>query len=122
MQLRVARLCLDCEELYVGEQCPVCASERYAFLSSWLPSEERRRWRRPAPKQSPSRPKPLEALRNLLTRWFGDEPDRRPGPPRTRASDRVPALDFDAPRTPPKEQPVHARSQTELESASRHSG
>ena len=50
MQLRVARLCLDCEELYVGDTCPVCASDRSAFLSTWLPVEERRRWRRPAPR------------------------------------------------------------------------
>ena len=39
MQLRVARLCLDCEELHTESSCPVCASDRYAFLSNWLPVE-----------------------------------------------------------------------------------
>jgi hypothetical protein len=46
MQLRNARLCLDCEELHQDAQCPVCASESFAFLSRWIPVEERRNRRR----------------------------------------------------------------------------
>lgn len=42
MQLRNARLCLDCEELHEEQQCPICASESFAYLSRWIPSEERR--------------------------------------------------------------------------------
>ena len=42
MQLRVARLCLDCEEVHDRQQCPRCASESLAFLSLWVPSPERR--------------------------------------------------------------------------------
>jgi hypothetical protein len=42
MQLRVARLCLDCEEIHTGQQCPLCASETFAYLSRWVPSPERR--------------------------------------------------------------------------------
>jgi hypothetical protein len=42
MQLRTARLCLDCEELHQHNQCPVCASESYAFLTRWIPVHERR--------------------------------------------------------------------------------
>ena len=59
MQLREARLCLDCEELHTAEQCPVCASEAFAFVTRWLPVDERRsRVRRvapPAPKSTGSR-------------------------------------------------------------------
>jgi hypothetical protein len=41
MQLRVARLCLDCEEIHDRQQCPICASESFAYLSRWVPSPER---------------------------------------------------------------------------------
>jgi hypothetical protein len=96
MQLRVARLCLDCEELYVGDRCPVCASEQYAFLSNWLPSEERRRWRRPAPAPAHGVQWRVAAFRQFVADLFGDgEPIRPKGPPRTRAIDRVPDLSFD---------------------------
>jgi hypothetical protein len=43
MQLRKARLCLDCEELHDQRQCPVCASETFAFLTQWMPAPERRK-------------------------------------------------------------------------------
>ena len=46
MQLRVARLCLDCEELHDAQQCPVCASESFAYLTRWIPVDDRRRERR----------------------------------------------------------------------------
>lgn len=50
MQLREARLCLDCEELHTEERCPLCASEAFAFVTRWLPVDERRtRGRRPPP-------------------------------------------------------------------------
>ncbi len=109
MQLRVARLCLDCEELYVGEHCPICASERYAFLSTWLPSEDRRRWRRPAPRETAKQGR-LQGLVRLLSLWFvDDEPKRTAGTPRTRVSDRVPKLDFEAPAPPTEQKPVQVR-------------
>ena len=120
MQLRVARLCLDCEELHAEDACPVCASASYAFLSNWLPSEERRRWRRPVSHRTAAARRPIETVKRLLVSWFGDpESPRRQSPPRTRASDHVPTFDFDEPIKAPKEQPVHARSGTELESAPR---
>ena len=31
MQLRTARLCLDCEEIHEENTCPMCASEMFAF-------------------------------------------------------------------------------------------
>jgi hypothetical protein len=42
MQLRVARVCLDCEEVHDAQKCPVCASEMFAFLTRWVPVDERR--------------------------------------------------------------------------------
>ena len=37
MQLRTARLCLDCDELHEQQVCPVCASEAFAFVTRWVP-------------------------------------------------------------------------------------
>jgi hypothetical protein len=117
MQLRVARLCLDCEELFVGDTCPICASQRFAFLSNWLPVEERRRWRRPAPKSSSGRQGILETARRLFARWTGgDEPEPAFRTLRTRASDRLPKLDFEAvepdPPKDPQRPPELARDQS----------
>ena len=42
MQLRTARVCLDCEEVHDAQQCPTCASETFAFLTRWVPVPERR--------------------------------------------------------------------------------
>jgi hypothetical protein len=54
MQLREARLCLDCEELHTDDRCPVCASDAFAFVMRWVPPSERKsRPRRPPP--APSR-------------------------------------------------------------------
>ena len=36
MQLRDARLCLDCEEVHDAQQCPLCASERFSFITRWV--------------------------------------------------------------------------------------
>ena len=50
MQLRMARLCLDCEEVHDDYQCPVCASDHFTYLTKWVPAPERReRPRPPAP-------------------------------------------------------------------------
>jgi hypothetical protein len=42
MQLRTARLCLDCEEVHDAQQCPSCASETFAYITRWVPVPERR--------------------------------------------------------------------------------
>jgi hypothetical protein len=47
MQLRRARLCLDCEEIHDAQQCPTCASETFAYLTRWVPAPERRSVPRP---------------------------------------------------------------------------
>ena len=62
MQLRVARLCLDCEEIHDEQTCPVCGSESFGYISRWIPAPERR-----------TRPRPLvtsptaDTYRQLLT-------------------------------------------------------
>jgi hypothetical protein len=92
MQMRVARLCLDCEELHTDNTCPRCASESYAFLSNWLHVEERRRWRRPAGQGSDRG----EGIGKSIGRWFrGNKSDSAKAGPLTRAADHVPNLDFD---------------------------
>ena len=42
VQLNVARVCLDCEEIHDSQRCPVCASETFAFLTRWVPRIEPR--------------------------------------------------------------------------------
>ena len=95
MQLRVARLCLDCEELHTDSVCPRCASESYAFLSKWLPTEERRRWRRPSGQSSEAAAHGVAGVARSIGRWFSSRnPPNRVGPA-TRASDHVPQFQFD---------------------------
>lgn len=48
MQLRAARLCLDCEEVHDEQHCPVCASDSFAYMSRWVPVDERRAHNRPS--------------------------------------------------------------------------
>lgn len=38
MQLGVARLCLNCEEVHDAQTCPTCASENYTYLTRWVPT------------------------------------------------------------------------------------
>lgn len=69
MQLRNARLCLDCEEVHDAQQCPLCASETFAFVTRWVPAPERR-GRPRAPE--PTHPDDLQTYRMLL------EPEPQP--------------------------------------------
>ena len=62
MQLRTARLCLDCEELHDLQHCPVCASEAFTYVSRWVPAPERRSTQRPA-----ITPPQADAYRRLST-------------------------------------------------------
>jgi hypothetical protein len=54
MQLRNARLCLDCEEVHETQQCPLCASETFVFVTRWVPAPERRQKPRVAGGPPPS--------------------------------------------------------------------
>lgn len=47
MQLHVARLCLDCQDVHDQQTCPVCSSESFAYISRWVPAPERRKHPRP---------------------------------------------------------------------------
>ncbi|MCC7032713.1 MAG: hypothetical protein IT179_07745 [Acidobacteria bacterium] len=62
MQLRVARLCLDCEDVHDDYRCPVCASDQFTYLTRWVPLPERRQRPRPAPAPTGD----LDAFRRLL--------------------------------------------------------
>jgi len=74
MQLRNARLCLNCEEVHAAAHCPVCTSESFAYVSRWIPPDERRQEPRaaspqpalpqtalPKPADRPGRPTPQPA-------------------------------------------------------------
>ena len=64
MQLRTARLCLDCEEVHEAQQCPACASETFVFITRWVPAPERRqKTRSPEP---PPAPESVDTYREIL--------------------------------------------------------
>jgi len=64
MQLRNARLCLDCEEVHEGQQCPLCASETFVFITRWVPAPERRQ--KPRTGQPPPAPETVDTYREML--------------------------------------------------------
>ncbi len=68
MQLRVARLCLDCEEIHDAQQCPVCASETFAYLTRWVASPERRQSSRAPGEEDEAEPMPMAAAQSLPAR------------------------------------------------------
>jgi hypothetical protein len=70
MQLRVARLCLDCEELHDAQICPVCGSETFAYISRWIPAPERRQQpRRQEAVATNHAPPPAAAAPSGKVRW-----------------------------------------------------
>jgi hypothetical protein len=68
MELRNARLCLDCEEVHEESQCPICGSETFTFMTRWVPAAESRRRPRPHTSQE------AEVYRQLISP--GDGPSR----------------------------------------------
>jgi hypothetical protein len=65
MQLRSARLCLDCDEVHDAQQCPQCASEIFAFITRWVPIPDRPQPKHPGPEASS--PEALGAYREILS-------------------------------------------------------
>jgi hypothetical protein len=65
MQLRTARLCLDCEEVHEAQQCPSCASETFVFITRWVPAPERRQ--KPRTGQPPPAPENVDTYREMLS-------------------------------------------------------
>jgi D-arabinose 1-dehydrogenase-like Zn-dependent alcohol dehydrogenase len=63
VQLRTARLCLDCDNVHETQQCPVCASARFAYMTRWVPVPERRR----QPRAATARSAEAATYRRLLT-------------------------------------------------------
>lgn len=63
MQLRMARLCLDCDEVHDEYRCPVCASDHFTYLTRWVPAPDRRDRSRPATPPSPD----LDVYRQLIS-------------------------------------------------------
>jgi hypothetical protein len=74
MQLRSARLCLDCDEIHDAQQCPACASESFAFITRWVPVPDRpdRPLKRARPAEMAS-PEALGVYREML------HPEAKPG-------------------------------------------
>ena len=74
MQLRTARLCLDCDEVHDEYRCPVCASDEFTYVSRWVPVPENRRLR-PRPARVP--PPELEAYREIVRGPAAAPPPKR---------------------------------------------
>lgn len=71
MQLRSARLCLDCDEVHDAQQCPACASESFAFITRWVPVPDRLQTR--SRSVEPSSTEALGVYREIL------HPEVKPG-------------------------------------------
>src|SRR5215212_7480418 len=69
MQLRNARLCLDCEEVHDLDHCPACASETFAFMTRWVPAPERRANPRAV---EPPAAETVDAYKQILTPGKGN--------------------------------------------------
>jgi hypothetical protein len=73
MQLRNARLCLDCDEIHEEPQCPTCASESFAFIKRWVPASERRARQRP-PEVDGTHHETIKTYKELLAASQEQEP------------------------------------------------
>lgn len=62
MQLRTARLCLDCDEVHDEYRCPVCASDEFTYISRWVPVPDRRA----RPRAARVAPPEFDAYREIM--------------------------------------------------------
>ncbi|HYM12273.1 MAG TPA: hypothetical protein VEU62_16175 [Bryobacterales bacterium] len=67
VDLRRARLCLDCEMIFDAPQCPACTSESFVPVTRWIRPTERRAAERPAaaPPAQAGAPPPKKPFRFL---------------------------------------------------------
>jgi hypothetical protein len=65
VELRRAKLCLDCEVIFEGLRCPACTSESYVPVTRWIRPTERLERPKPAPPAPPAS-KPRRLLRKSL--------------------------------------------------------
>jgi hypothetical protein len=75
MQLSVARLCLDCEEIHDADRCPVCTSEAFGFMTRWVKIDGAPAHVSP-PEQSARRASRVDSYHRILN----------PAPPRSRTA------------------------------------
>jgi hypothetical protein len=86
MKLGDARLCLDCDEVHESQQCPVCASESFAFVTRWVPCDMPRTRARAQPAEAPVRTRGSRLLKGgavglaaiAITGWLLGRPGDTP--------------------------------------------
>jgi hypothetical protein len=101
IDLRRARLCLDCEAIFEGPQCPACTSESFVPVTRWIrpmdaPAREERSPARAVQPGATAAPRPKRLLKKSLYVGLGAygmwkmlfEPAKSPKPrPRKPPSD-----------------------------------
>ena len=71
IDLRRARLCLDCEAIFEGPQCPACTSESFVPVTRWIrpmgsPAHEERASARAEQPGGIAAPRPKRLLKKSL--------------------------------------------------------
>ena len=63
VDLRRAKLCLDCEVIFDGPRCPACTSETFVPVKRWIRPTERVA---EVPRPAPPPPPPVSTTRRVL--------------------------------------------------------
>jgi hypothetical protein len=71
IDLRRAKLCLDCEAIFQGLQCPACTSESFVPITRWIRPSERPQPLKAEPPPPPPASKPRRLLRKSLYLGLG---------------------------------------------------
>ncbi len=67
VELRRAKLCLDCEAIFQGPRCPACTSESFVPVTRWIrPSERVPASPPPPPPPAPPVSRPRRLLKKSL--------------------------------------------------------
>ena len=71
MQLKKAKFCLDCEEIFdEGTTCPVCGSQVWNYLNKWMPSVAVRETIEPDHRPEPPARSPAARVRDFFRCLF----------------------------------------------------